>query len=398
MKALVLVDLQNDFAPGGSLAVPHGDETVPVANRLMPHFPLVIATKDWHPADHGSFAASHPGRQPFELGELGGLPQVLWPVHCVANTQGADFIPGLHTDAIHHTVEKGTSAAIDSYSGFFDNGYRKATTLGTILTDADVQDLYVMGLATDYCVKATVVDGCKMGFRVHVITDGCRAVELNRGDAERAFREMEAAGAILVTSDEVIGGADHRHDHHGESHMDAQPEKADLLHEGRFLRFLRKGRWEYVERTNCDIAVVIIAMTDEGHVIFTEQYRVPMNARVIELPAGLAGDSAEFHGESLQIAAARELREETGYAAERFDILAEGPISPGLSTERIALVRATGLRKVGKGGGDETENIVVHEVLLGEVEEWLDQRRAEGILVDPKLFSGLYFLGRGMDA
>ena len=174
-------------------------------------------------------------------------------------------------------------------------------------------------------------------------------------------------------------------------------DKPEVLHEGKFLRFVKKGRWEYVERTNCDVAVVIIAMTDEGHVLFTEQFRVPMNARVIELPAGLAGDSAEFHGESLLIAAERELREETGYAAARLEVLAEGPISPGLSTERIALVRATGLSKVSDGGGDETENIVTHEVLLGEVEEWLDRKRAEGIIVDPKIFSGLYFLGRGMD-
>lgn len=206
MRALLLIDLQNDFAPGGALAVPNGDEIVPVANRLMPFFDLVVATKDWHPANHGSFAANHPGGKLFEVAELAGLPQVLWPTHCVANTPGAEFIPGLHTERIARTIEKGTDPEIDSYSGFFDNGYRRPTALGEYLTGFAVDDIFVLGLATDYCVKATVIDGRKLGFRVHVVTDGCRAVELKPGDAAHAFDEMKAAGAILVTSDEVLMG------------------------------------------------------------------------------------------------------------------------------------------------------------------------------------------------
>jgi nicotinamidase/pyrazinamidase len=203
MKALILVDLQNDFLPGGALAVPHGDEVVPIANRVQPLFPLVVATQDWHPANHGSFASQHPGRKPGEMGELAGLPQVLWPDHCVQGTRGAAFAPGLDPSRIARVFPKGTDPAIDSYSGFFDNGRRKATGLGEDLRGRGVTDVYVLGLATDYCVKATALDARHLGFAVHLIVDACRGVNLHPGDVEAAIAEMKAAGVQVLTSDQL---------------------------------------------------------------------------------------------------------------------------------------------------------------------------------------------------
>lgn len=200
MKALALVDIQNDFLPGGALPVPNGDAVVPVANRVQRAFELIVATQDWHPADHGSFAANRPGRKPGDLAELGGIPQVLWPVHCVQNTGGAAFAPGLETKRIARIFPKGTDAEIDSYSGFFDNGHRKATGLGEYLKTSGVTDVYVLGLATDYCVKATALDARELGFATHVIVDGCRGVELHPGDCDRAIAEMKAAGVRMVES------------------------------------------------------------------------------------------------------------------------------------------------------------------------------------------------------
>ncbi len=205
MNALILVDIQNDFLPGGALAVPRGDEVVPVANRLIPLFPLVVATQDWHPENHGSFASNH-GKPVGTLAELGGLPQVLWPNHCVQNTGGAAFAPGLHTAKIERIFPKGTDPEIDSYSGFFDNGHRKATGLGDYLKQKSVTRVFVLGLATDYCVKATALDARKLGFKVTLVVDGCRGVELNAGDCGRAVDEMRRAGVRLVESREIAAG------------------------------------------------------------------------------------------------------------------------------------------------------------------------------------------------
>ena len=204
MRALAIIDLQNDFCPGGALAVRNGDEVVAIANRLAPHFPLVVASQDWHPPDHGSFAASHPGRRPYELDQLGGLPQVLWPVHCVQDSHGAELHAGVERRHIARIFHKGTDPAIDSYSAFFDNGRRKSTGLDTYLRQQGVHELTVMGLATDYCVKFTALDGLWLGFRITVVEDGCRAVELAQGDGARAFDEMRAAGATIVHSDTLI--------------------------------------------------------------------------------------------------------------------------------------------------------------------------------------------------
>jgi nicotinamidase/pyrazinamidase len=200
MRALILVDLQYDFCPGGALAVPHGDETISVAQRLIPHFKTVVATQDWHPRDHGSFAANHPGASPGQVIDLDGLPQVLWPVHCVQGTHGAELHEGIDRSRLTAVFRKGEDPRIDSYSAFYDNGHRKATGLGDWLKERDVRQLYVAGLATDYCVKLTVIDALKLGFDVWVIEDGCRAVELAPGDGERALAEMRGFGATVIWS------------------------------------------------------------------------------------------------------------------------------------------------------------------------------------------------------
>jgi len=200
MRALILVDLQNDFCPGGALAVAHGDETIAVANRLLPHFTTVAATQDWHPADHLGFAASHPGKQPYEMIDLNGLMQVLWPVHCVQATRGAELRADLDRTRVTEIFQKGTDPAVDSYSAFFDNGKRKATGLGDWLRSRWIQQVYVMGLATDYCVRATALDARALGFDVWVVQDGCRAVEVKPGDGERAIAELRGAGCAIVES------------------------------------------------------------------------------------------------------------------------------------------------------------------------------------------------------
>jgi len=200
MRALILVDLQYDFCPGGALPVARGDETIEVANRLLPYFSTVVATQDWHPADHASFTTQHPGKQPGDMIELAGLPQVLWPPHCVQGSHGAKLHAGVPRDKITEVFPKGTDRTIDSYSGFFDNGHRKPTGLAEWLRERWITRVYVMGLATDYCVKATTLDARELGFDAWVIEDGCRALELAEGDGERAFTAMRGAGAVIVES------------------------------------------------------------------------------------------------------------------------------------------------------------------------------------------------------
>jgi nicotinamidase/pyrazinamidase len=200
VRALVLVDIQNDFLPGGALAVPRGDEVIPVANRVQPRFDLVVATQDWHPAGHGSFASTRTGRKPGDVDELAGLPQVLWPDHCVQGSRGAEFAAGLQMNRVEAIFRKGTDPGIDSYSGFFDNGHRKSTGLGDYLKGRGATDVYVLGLATDYCVKFTALDARKLGFRTFFVQDGSRGVELRAGDVERAVEEMRTAGIEVVQS------------------------------------------------------------------------------------------------------------------------------------------------------------------------------------------------------
>ena len=204
MRALILVDIQNDFVPGGALAVKEGDQVVPVANAVQEKFELVVATQDWHPRDHGSFAANNPGHNPGDLIDLEGLPQILWPVHCVQGTPGAEFVPGLDMSRVARIFQKGTDPSIDSYSGFFDNGRRKATGLGEYLKDQRVTEVFVLGLATDYCVKFTALDARMLGFSAWLVTDGCRGVELRAGDVDRAVEEMRSAGVETIPSNQIM--------------------------------------------------------------------------------------------------------------------------------------------------------------------------------------------------
>lgn len=199
-KALVLVDLQNDFIPGGSLAVRDGDAVIPVANAVQKAFDLTVATQDWHPQDHGSFASNHRGKHPGDMIQLGGLPQVLWPDHCVQGSRGARFHPVLNRSQVAKVFRKGTDPTIDSYSTFFDNAHRKSTGLGDYLREGKVTDVYLLGLATDYCVKYSALDAVSLGFKTHVIIDGCRGVELNAGDTTAAIEEMREAGVEILTS------------------------------------------------------------------------------------------------------------------------------------------------------------------------------------------------------
>lgn len=203
-SALIIVDVQNDFLPGGALAVSDGDAVIPIANALMERFDEVVATQDWHPADHKSFAANHPGQRVGDIIMLDGLPQVLWPEHCVQGTAGAELAQTLNMSRIGRVFRKGTDPAIDSYSGFFDNGHRKSTGLGDYLHEQAVTTLYVLGLATDYCVKYTALDALSQGFCVNLVEDATRGVNLQPGDVKRALAEMRDKGVCITTLDQVM--------------------------------------------------------------------------------------------------------------------------------------------------------------------------------------------------
>lgn len=203
MIGMVLVDIQNDFLPGGALAVPQGDRVVPVANQLQPQFPLVVATQDWHPANHGSFAVNHPGKKVYDRIKLNGLEQTLWPVHCVQNSHGAQLASGLNQERIARVFRKGIDPEIDSYSGFFDNGHRRSTGLGEWLKTKGVAEVYVCGLATDYCVRFTALDAVQLGFKVHLIQDASRGVNLQPDDVANAIMEMKRAGVSVIQSTQL---------------------------------------------------------------------------------------------------------------------------------------------------------------------------------------------------
>ena len=199
-----MVDLQNDFCRGGSLAVPEGEAIIPLANHLQSYFDRVVATKDWHPPDHMSFASNHPGYQVGEVITINDIPQVLWPDHCIEGSHGAEFHPDLDTSRISKVIYKGTDKSIDSYSAFFDNAHACATGLEKYLHSEKVNEVYIAGLATDYCVKYSTLDAVRLGFRVYVIEDACRGVELKSGDCRRAFEEMKASGIKVIRSHEII--------------------------------------------------------------------------------------------------------------------------------------------------------------------------------------------------
>jgi len=204
MKALIIVDVQNDFLPNGALAVSEGDQIIPIVNNLMNKFDLVVATQDWHPKEHGSFASNHKNMNPGDQIELFGLNQVLWPDHCIQHTYGAEISKALNTSVIDHIVKKGTDILIDSYSGFFDNGKKKETGLHDYLKSKGVDMVFVVGLATDYCVKFTALDAAALGYRTFVVPDATRAVNLNDGDYPKALEEMKAAGIGMINSQELL--------------------------------------------------------------------------------------------------------------------------------------------------------------------------------------------------
>ncbi|MBS5450854.1 MAG: bifunctional nicotinamidase/pyrazinamidase [Coriobacteriia bacterium] len=203
MKALLIIDVQNDFCPGGTLAVADGDAVVPVANELIAQFAAqglpIVATQDWHPAGHVSFASAHPGHAIGELLELpGGGAQMLWPDHCVQDTPGAELHPDLDVTRITHVVHKGCDPARDSYSAFFDNDHVSATGLDAWLREHSVDELVVCGLACDYCVKYSVLDALALGYAVSLPRTGTRAVDATPGDGERTLQEMTAKGAHIL--------------------------------------------------------------------------------------------------------------------------------------------------------------------------------------------------------
>lgn len=206
MKALLLVDLQNDFCKNGALEVKDGDSVISVANSLIKKFKenndLIVATKDWHPNSHKSFAINSNGKVG-ELGTLNGLPQVWWPVHCVENTYGSEFHSKLDSNNIDKTIFKGNNPEIDSYSAFFDNGKLQKTDLDNFLKEKKIDTLYIMGLATDFCVKFTVLDALELGYKVYLIEDGCRGVNLTPSSSKDAIKEMKNKGAIITKSFEI---------------------------------------------------------------------------------------------------------------------------------------------------------------------------------------------------
>jgi nicotinamidase/pyrazinamidase len=198
--ALILVDVQHDFLPGGALAVPQGDEILPIIAALQPQFDHIVATQDWHPADHGSFAANHSGTQPGQQIKLDGLSQILWPVHCVEGTSGADFPTTLDRSQWKRVFQKGRNPLVDSYSGFFDNARKGDTGLRSYLLLQGVRRVCIVGLALDYCVKYTALDAKSLGFETVVLLDATRAVNLQPEDGNRAIEELKAAGVICMES------------------------------------------------------------------------------------------------------------------------------------------------------------------------------------------------------
>jgi nicotinamidase/pyrazinamidase len=200
MKALLLIDIQNDFLPGGALPVPEGDAIIPVVNRLVNCFEIVVATQDWHPANHKSFASNHPGKKAFEVIHLNGLPQTLWPDHCVQSTFGAAFPVRLHMNPVQTIFRKGTHPEIDSYSGFYDNDHRSSTGLTGYLHDKKAEGVYLVGLAGDICVFATAMDSLEEGFKTYIIEDGTRP--LNNDNFKKAVHQFVAKGGMIIQSNE----------------------------------------------------------------------------------------------------------------------------------------------------------------------------------------------------
>lgn len=203
MKALLIVDIQLDFLPGGALGVKDGNRVIPIIDDLMEMpFDYIVASRDWHPENHGSFASTH-HKKPGDTVMLKGIKQILWPKHCVQGTPGSEFSPMLKLEKVHDIFSKGTDVDIDSYSAFFDNGHLKATGLDEMLKKKNITDLFIVGLTTDYCVKYSVLDAVDLGYRVFVVKDACKPVNLREDDEDKALQEMEKVGAKIITSEDV---------------------------------------------------------------------------------------------------------------------------------------------------------------------------------------------------
>ena len=202
-QALIVVDMQNDFCPGGNLAVAGGDKIIPVINQLVKRYEHTILTQDWHPRGHHSFASSHPGKMPYDTVELDYGEQILWPDHCIQGTEGAQFHPQLNVTRAELILRKGFRREIDSYSAFFENDHKTATGLAGFLKEQDFKTLYFAGLATDYCVHWSVVDGCKHGFEIYLIEDATQGIDTN-GSMDHAMRQMREAGAKFISSRDTL--------------------------------------------------------------------------------------------------------------------------------------------------------------------------------------------------
>jgi nicotinamidase/pyrazinamidase len=203
-SALLVVDLQNDFCERGALAVPGGDEIVGIVNLLMPRFERVVLSQDWHPAGHVSFASSWPDREAYETIEAAGIPQILWPDHCVQGSPGAAFHPGLDTARASIILRKGFRPQLDSYSCFFENDRTTPTGLDGALKSLGLRSLYIAGLATDFCVLYTVLDAIRLGYSIYIVEDAVRGVDFPPGNVARAFAVMRRAGASTIASEALL--------------------------------------------------------------------------------------------------------------------------------------------------------------------------------------------------
>ncbi|MEX0719402.1 MAG: bifunctional nicotinamidase/pyrazinamidase [Balneolaceae bacterium] len=202
MRALLIVDVQYDFLPGGALEVPNGDIIIPVINKLIPHFDCIVQTQDWHPNNHSSFASNNEGKKPYETIKVKYGEQVLWPDHCVQGTHGADFHHNLEQNTSQLIIRKGFRPSIDSYSAFFENDHKTTTGLHGYLQERQVDEIFITGLATDFCVKWSALDTIKKGYKTYVIEDAVRGINIE-GSVQKSIDEMEAAGAILLKSQVV---------------------------------------------------------------------------------------------------------------------------------------------------------------------------------------------------
>lgn len=203
MKALLVVDVQNDFFEDGSLPVPDSYQIIPVINNLIEIFDFKVFTQDWHPPNHKSFASNHPGKEVFDVIKLNGIDQILWPDHCVQESQGSQFQEDIKIPGDAPVFKKGKDPEVDSYSGFFDNKKGHSTGLGDFLKEKGVDEVFICGLAADVCVKFTALDSVELGFQTNLIADGTAAVNMNLDDYDKALIEMNKKGVNIYTSDEL---------------------------------------------------------------------------------------------------------------------------------------------------------------------------------------------------